>query len=96
MLRSKTIIHYLKSSYKDAKGLVLGILLGMNDSSCAMALIMSETYHLTSYRTLWIGYAALTSVIFIRTIFLMPTTLIPNPLPKGYRMDVTLPSRHYS
>ena len=68
----------------------------MNDSSCAMALIMSETYHLTSYRTLWIGYAALTSVIFIRTIFLMPKTLIPNPLPKGYRMDVTLPSRHYS
>ena len=60
-----------------------------------MALIMSETYYRTSYRTLWIGYAALTSVIFIRTIFLMPKTLIPNPLPKGYRMDVTLPSRHY-
>jgi len=81
--------------YKEAKGLVLGILLGMNDSSCAMALIMSETYRLTSYRSLWIGYAALTSVILIRTIFLMPKTLIPNPLPKGYRMDVTLPSRHY-
>ena len=51
---------------------------------------MVSIYKVSSLQTAWIAYAALSSIVVIRTIFFMPITIIPSPLPDDYNMDVTV------
>jgi len=51
---------------------------------------MVSIYKVSSLQSAWIVYAVLSGIVLIRTIFFMPITIIPSPLPNNYKMDVTL------
>ena len=57
---------------------------------------MVSIYKVSSLQTAWIVYAACSSIVVIRTVFFMPISVIPSPIPDNYNMDVTVDSCPHS
>jgi LAT3 family solute carrier family 43 protein 3 len=68
-------------------GRVLTMLNGAMDTSSAASLLLYAIYTALGYKMCFTIYGSLSILILIRTLFFLPKTQIPYPLPDNYEMD---------
>lgn len=76
--------------FNEQKATVTGLFQGFYGSANIAAMILVAVYEKTSFHTAWLVYAAISVIVLIRTIFFMPISIFPSPIPDNYEMDVTI------
>jgi len=73
--------------FTSGAGRVLTMINGSMDTSSGTALLLVTLYESFGFVTCWTIYASLAGFIIIRTLFQLPRTTIPQPLPDNYQID---------
>jgi len=76
--------------FETKKGFVMNLFNGSIDSSSSAALILLTIYRALGYKTTWFMYGAIGFYLLARTLFLMPVSTVPSPLPEDYELETPL------
>merc|ERR1712227_147928 len=76
--------------FQTKKGFVMNLFNGSIDSSSSAALILLTIYRALGYKTTWFMYGAIGFYLLARTLFLMPVSTVPSPLPEDYELETPL------